>query len=178
MVVNAGAAGLSKATSDGPISLDVFSEFVATNGKERKQVRAFAALHGIDPTVPVKHFEVDTHLNLVKICQFVMGPGGDKRPLGLLFIDNRSDEFEVIGYSYWASPQGELISSFIRKGKYDVNGKPIRDSAVDTNLDISDPRTQRMFKAELEFWLNGTYKKFLPAPATTEKPEKGSPAPK
>lgn len=61
-------------------------------------------------------------------------------------------------YIFKATHNGDLTNALRVDSKLDSKGKAIRGAGVKVDLGVKTKEAQRLFKAELDFWLSGAYK--------------------
>jgi hypothetical protein len=77
-----------------------------------------------------------------------------------VIVDAYTDEKQIFGYQYRIAHDGTLLAA-IKTTVKRANGKPVRGSGIKEDLDIHSPDVQARFKKELDFWLSGTYRKYM-----------------
>lgn len=85
----------------------------------------------------------------------------EKGPRRLVFITMKwaADRKSVEYYQFISDLDGELMRVLETHSKRDEKGQSVRSSAIDIPQDIKAKETQSRFKHELEFWLDGKYRK-------------------
>ena len=69
--------------------------------------------------------------------------------------DNLSTEY----FTSIVSLDGELVRYLATFGKNEADGKPILGSGINIPQDLDSKEIRSKFKHELEFWLDGKYRK-------------------
>ena len=70
-----------------------------------------------------------------------------------------SDRRSVEYYTFITSLDGELVKALETHSKRDEKGQGVRGSAIDIPQDLKAKEIRDRYKHELEFWLDGKYRK-------------------
>lgn len=81
------------------------------------------------------------------------------RRLVYISMEWGSDRRSVEYYTFITSLGGELVKVLETHSKRDEKGESVGGSAIDIPQDIKSKEIQSRFKHELEFWLDGKYRK-------------------
>lgn len=94
----------------------------------------------------------------------------EQGPRRLLFntIKSAPDKKSGEAHTFVVSLEGELIKALATYGKYNEKGEAVKGSGIDVPQDIKSKEIRSRLKHELEFWIDGKYRK---------KPVKGAKAP-
>ncbi len=94
---------------------------------------------------------------LVEVSSSTTEQGPRRLVLGTaeMASDRKSGEFHL----FVTSLDGELIKALATYGKFDEKGEPVQGSGIDVPQDLKDKEIRSKFKHELEFWLDGKYRK-------------------
>lgn len=185
MLATAGAVN-----GEGVTFTETISAAQAKKGKSLKDLIVALTSHGTDGRLaasagpfigladeaPIKYFSLKPNDPVWKAryCDVVLmktDPELPAHPDCFVMIDKRIDGNEVRYTHYRFDLTGRLLAAHEMLGKYDGTGKPVRGSARDTRLDITDKKVREDAERLLDFWLSGQYKKHLAPPPS--KPAEG-----
>lgn len=136
-------------------------ESVSTEGEDN-YIRPNVAPHiGFDANARTKAFviEVEKEKDVVKLGR-VFNLLEDRSAVAL--HNSTRERRRLIGRYFKCDPRGTLQKATQIVSKLDDSGQVIRGSAVITQLDLASRATKKLFSKELDFWLSGAYKKYLP----------------
>ncbi len=141
--------------------IDAFVALIDSKGKAEVLDKAIGLAFGTGENTPTKYIELrPSHPQWErKICAVAYSAKGSPQCILLMEKKKAGKIVTISHYQYDLS--GRILGAYIMTGKLDDTDKPIRGSAEQQRLDISDFSVKKTAERELKFWLSGKYKGYL-----------------
>ncbi len=142
-----------------------FAHNAMSVGQPNRVPGPIATLIDVEPNTPVQQIKVEReqttdgmgHLIKVMVEVTSTDPVRTIRPIGVVFATFRTRGLRTEGHDFRAALDGSLERAIVIAGANDEAGKAIKGSGVITKLDVADPKVQKRFQHELDFWLKRAY---------------------
>lgn len=167
IIVNADSVAFTETISSAKSqSLKKLADNLSLNGQTDRLTTGVGPYLGLQDRSPVRlyHLRSNDPAWVKRTCDLVFDKEGDgtpPQPNCFVLIDKKKHGNDVTITHYRYDLNGKFLSAHRMLGKDDADGKPIRGSAKNIELDPEDKKVQAEAEKLLNFWASGQYKKYL-----------------
>ncbi len=150
-------------------SIQTLIDSLLKNGIDDKLTRSVGPDMDLPERALIKLFYASSDIDKSgkRACDLVFKSASDfaeQKPDSFVLFDQVKKGHDVTIMNYRFSLDGHLLKAHKMSGLNDENGKPIRGSAKDFDLDIEDKLVRKDAEKLFDFWLSGQYKKYPEKP--------------